>query len=158
MDKAICQQANLITMDTTPFDPKVFIGPGWSIVDDDERANALREIDFSKIIFETTLLEGEKYVKGEDRLRRLKSILHRIRLGAVSFKNIWGNRHLIPDVFREKINGNIRFLFFDGSILQDSTGRRHSLCMWADGSGWHWTLLPLAHKFTASSPSVTYQV
>jgi Adenylate and Guanylate cyclase catalytic domain len=57
-----------------PFDPARFIGSGWRIVEEDPRALAITEIDFSKARFDSGLKEGESIIDGEEKLKRVKQL------------------------------------------------------------------------------------
>ena len=86
--KVIVDGPKVISIDRTiPFDT-AFIGDGWTVEEEDERSLALNEIDLTEVAFETTLQKGEKSVKGEEKLKRLKED-GRIRLDAGIFKTLW---------------------------------------------------------------------
>jgi len=134
-----CWAAAIIKIVRNRFNPAEFIGGGFSIVTEetDTRSAALTELDLNKVQQVTMLKNGESSIKGEEKLRRLKSSDY-IRLDADIFLTLWENQHLIPELWKEKVNGNIRYVFFGGTILQDSVGFRHVLCLyWRDGA-WHW--------------------
>ncbi len=137
--KFIVDSPRVISIDRSiPFDPTTFIGNGWSIEEQDERAIALTEIDLTEIIFDSTLEKGEKSIKGEDKLKRLKEKTNCIRLDAGIFKTLWENQILIPLKWKEKTNGNTTYIFFDGTVFRDPSGKYSVLCLcWYDGE-WHW--------------------
>ena len=61
-----------------------------------------------------------------------------VRLDAAVFLTLWRNLHLIPEQWKEKVNGNTRFIFFDGTVLRDPNGIRCVLYLyWVDGK-WRW--------------------
>ena len=63
----------IVTIDRSrPFNPAEFIGPGWTTEEQDEGSLLLTEIDLTKVRLETCLNSGEQYIKGEEKLRRLK--------------------------------------------------------------------------------------
>lgn len=131
-----------------------FLGKGWSIIveETDTRSTALTELDLAKVEHVTMLRDGETYVKGEENLRRLKASDY-IRLDADIFFTLWENQYLIPESWKEKINDNMRAIFFDGTILRDSNGRRHVLCLyWGDGR-WDWHLCWLGGGREITDPS-----
>jgi len=144
----------VITIDrSVPFD-SAFVGEGWKVLDDetDTRSIALTELDLSKVRFETMLQDGETSIKGEEKLKRLKKKGH-IRLDAKIFQALWENKHLIPESWKEKINGNIRFIYFDGTVLQDSNGDRYVLYLdWDDGK-WSWNVYWLDSRWFVYGPS-----
>jgi hypothetical protein len=157
--KVIVDSPRVINIDRSiPFDPKTFIGNGWSIEEQDERAIALTEIDLTSVMFDSTLEKGEKSIKGEDKLNRLKEKTNRIRLDAGIFKTLWENQILIPEKWKEKTNGNTTYIFFDGTVLRNSDGNRYVLYLfWLDG-GWHWHYYWLGHDWSAASPSAVLAI
>ena len=111
--------SQVIKIDRTKlFNPTDFIGAGWMIDEpQDEKSLALNELDLAKVRFETMLKAiGESSVAGEEKLKRLKEANH-TRLDARIFQILWENQQLIPESWKEKINGNTRYIFFDGTIL-----------------------------------------
>ena len=152
--KVIIDGPKIISIDRSiPFDPKTFISNGWSIEEQDERAIALTEIDLTEVMFDSTLEKGEKSIKGEDKLKRLKEKTNRIRLDAGIFKTLWENQHLIPEKWKEQTNGNTTFIYFDGTVRRRSDGRRCVLCLsWSDGE-WHWDSRWLGNDWHAIDPS-----
>ncbi len=136
---------------STPFD-LAFIGEGFTIVEQDERALALTEIDLTEVVLETTLKQGEKEVNGEEKLRRLKED-GRIRLDAGILKTLWENQHLIPEKWKAQTNGKITFIYFDGTVLQSSYDNRYVLYLCWDDDEWHWLYYWLVGDWDASNPS-----
>jgi hypothetical protein len=134
--------------------PASFIGPGWSIAADetDSRSMALTELDLNKVRLVTMLNEGEKYIGGEEKLRRLKSSDY-IRLDADIFLTLWENQHLIPESWKEKVNGNIRYIFFDGTVLRDSDGNGCVRFLCWDGGQWDWNVYWLGNDWNENYPS-----
>ncbi|MEA3398950.1 MAG: hypothetical protein U9R00_00330 [Patescibacteria group bacterium] len=120
-----------------PFDPKSFIGKDWSIDEEDEKSLKLTEIDLRKVILKTTLKDNENYVKGEENLKRLKNGKE-ILLNARVFQALWENQQLIPEEWKEKINEKRTYVFFDGTILQNSDGCRFVLCLYWNVRKWKW--------------------
>jgi hypothetical protein len=151
--KVIVDGPKVISIDRSkPFNPTTFIGAGWTIAEQDERALALAEVDLTEVVFETTLGDKEKSIKGEDKLTRLKE-KGCVRLDAGVFKTLWENQILIPEKWKEKTNGNTTYIFFDGTVLQSSSGYRFVLCLyWRDGE-WRWSYFWLGNGFDAGSLS-----
>ncbi len=143
-----------VTVDrATPFNPVEFIGSGWSIAEQDERSIALFEVNLGSIRFEHMLKSSESWVKGEDKLQRLKNAGH-IRLDAKVLQTLWENKHLIPEQWKEKTNGNTTSIYFDGTVLRRPDGRRYVLCLcWRDGR-WDWSCSWLGSVWSAHGPSV----
>lgn len=119
------------------FDPVKFIGKGWSIVEEDERALVLIEIDFSKVRFESGLREGESTIIGEQKLERIKA-MPEIRLDA----------KIGQALYEEKGQPTLRFIYeyygvswfeLAGTVLRLSDGSRYFLCLNRDDDGsWNW--------------------
>lgn len=135
-----------------PFDPASFIGKGWAIEEQDERSLALAEIDLTAVRFETMLKPKESSVDGETKLERLKAAGH-IRLDAGVFEALWDNQSLIPESWKRDEGGNIRFIYFDGTVLRAPDDHRYVLFLyWLDGQ-WHWLYNWLEFDWYADGPS-----
>jgi len=151
--RVIVGKPTIIPIDrTTPFNPAEFIGKGWKIAEEDERSLALAEVNLDEVLFEDMLNEGETSIKGETKLKRLKGAGH-IRLDAKIFLTLWENEQLIPESCKERINGNTRYIFFDGTILLRPGGRRSVLCLCWGGGGWRWDYHWLGLDWDADAPS-----
>ena len=152
--RVIVGEPKTIPINRNRFNPSRFVGDGWSIQSDetDKRSIALTELDLTKVQHVTMLLDGETYVNGEEKLKRLK-VSSYIRLDADIFLTLWENQHLIPESWKEKVNGNTRFIYFDGTVLRRSDGRRYILYLyWGDG-GWYWRVDWLGHDWRGNRPS-----
>lgn len=154
--KLIMGEPKVIPIDrSTPFDPVSFIGAGWKIVEEDERSLVLTEVNLSAVRFETKLKSRETSIKGEERLRRLKTDGD-TRLDAKVFQTLWENQHLIPEKWKEKTNGNTTFIHFDGTELRDAHGLRYvlSLC-WDETTNatWDWYVIWLGSGWGVDYPS-----
>ena len=140
------ERSSVVSIDgTQPFDPEAFLGSGWSIEGQDERALELGVLDFNQIELTSTLGDGERLVNGEERLERLKRD-GRIRLDAKAFQTIWENRDeiAIPEGWKEPF-----FVSFDGTILRSPGGCRYVLYLhWIDGR-WYWRAYWLGLDFLA---------
>lgn len=147
-------EPKVITINRGCFNPTEFIGEGWSIITDetDTRSTALTELDLSKVKFDTMLKDGETRVGGEEMLKRLKESGN-IRLDADVFHTLWENQHLIPESWKEKVNGNTRYIFFDGTVLQDPFGYRCVLYLYWNGGEWRWHVPWLLYVWLADYPS-----
>lgn len=148
------------------FDPAKFLGAGWTIwkgpkdgkgvqgeEEQDARSLALTELNLSMVRFDDCLQDNESYHTGHVRLERL---IERgdIRLDAGIFWHLWRNQHLIPASWKEPINGNTRYIFFDGTTLRNSGGNRCTLCLYWDDGQWYWGVYWLGCDWRADSPSV----
>ena len=155
--KVIVGEPKVVAINRNRFNPKKFIGYGWSILNDetDARSIALTELDLTKVELRTILKDGETYIKGEEKLKRLKSLDY-IRLDADIFLTLWENQHLIPESWKEKVNGRIQFIYFDGTVLLDSGGNHGSRCVlclcWNDDV-WRWGMRWLGLNWDGNDPS-----
>lgn len=149
-----------------PFNPAKFIGVGWNVwrgpvngnglegdEERDPRAVTLAELDVNKVQLATHLKRGESVTTGEERVKRLK-VDGCIRLDENAFQAFWNNKELIPARFKDRVNGNIQFIFFDGVILRSPSGNRCTLylCFDYDGS-WLWNYDWLDYDRDADDPS-----
>jgi len=151
-----------------PFDPAKFIGEeGWTIEEQDKRSLALRQLDLTKVRLEHmlreretdptggTIREGETFIKGEEKLKRLKEAGH-IRLDAKVFQTLWENQAFIPESWKGKVS-----VYFDGTVLRTPAdpvghrpvwgpfGHRCVLCLsWRAGQ-WHWAYVWLECEWCA---------
>lgn len=125
---------NIISIDRSkPLNPAEFIGNGWTIVEQDERSLTLTKIDLTRVRFEDCLRKGEIMIGGEERFRRLKQTGH-ICLDAKIFQSLWENKQSIPENWKEKINGHIRFIFFNGTVFRHPDGDRYLISLrWRNG-------------------------
>lgn len=164
--RVVVGEPKIVKIDRTkPFNPAEFIGAGWSVwrgpadgdgltgeEEQDPRSLALTELDLTKVKLETCLCKDEPSVTGEERLRRLREA-GRIRLDAKVFETFRRNPYLIPKQWKEKTNGNITYVFFDGTVLRSPDGRRFTLCLyWRDGQ-WRWDYRWLDRGRSAFRPS-----
>ena len=131
--KVVIGKPRVIPIDRSkPFNPTEFMGKGWTVVEEDERSLALTEVDLNKICLEACLEKGETQISGREKLKRLKKADH-IRLDAKIFQTLWENKLLIPEAWKEKIDNEIRSIFFDGTVLL-SDGLHFVLYLrWEDG-------------------------
>lgn len=152
--KEECWKKLIITINRNRFNTVEHIGHGWSIVADetDARSTLLTELDLTKVQHITMLKDGETYVEGEKKLKRLKSSGY-IRLDADIFLTFWENQHLIPESWKEKVNGNTRFIYFDGTVLRGPGGDRFILYLYWDDSKWLWNVDWLDLGWNDNSPS-----
>lgn len=133
------------------FNPAKFIGAGWSIwrgpadgnglvgkEERDYRSSTLTHLDLSNVQLATCLKPNERAMTGKERIKRLKTD-GRVRLDENVFKTFWENQALIPSRFKERVNGKIQFIFFDGVELRSPLGGRCTLCLYFGGDGaWGW--------------------
>ena len=153
--RVLVGEPRVIAIDRTkPFDP-VFVGQGCTVIEEetDTRSTSLTELDLTKVRFVTMLKDGESHITGEEKLRRLKEAGF-IRLDAGIFQTLWENQNLIPESWKEKVNGSTRFIFFDGTVLLRPDGDHRCIfyLYWIDGK-WFWYRCWLGIGWDASNPS-----
>ena len=155
---------------TKPFNPAEFLGNGWTTwkgpadgdglageEDIDSRSLALSEIEIAKFVFETCLKAGEKSIKGEEKLRRLKEKPDFIRFGGNVFFGLWldyqaNKENSILEWFYRNLK--ISFMDFPGQVLRDPDGDRLALDLYrSDGGEWHWLYYWLGRDWHADHPS-----
>ncbi len=158
--KIIVGESKIIPINHGRFNPNsLLIGQGWNIwVDEtDTRSIALTELDLTKVQHVTMLKDGETYVNGEEKLRRLKESDY-IRLDADIFLTLWENQHLIPESWKERVNWNTRYIFFDGTVLRDSVGGRYVLCLFWSRGRWRWNVSWLMGNWDIRQPSAVLAI
>ena len=151
---------------STSFNPATFIGAGWTIwkgpkdgkglegeEEQDARSLTLTEVDLSQVLFQDCLRVNESYHTGEECLTRFIA-QGDIRLDAAIFHYLWQNQHLIPAPWKEPINGNTRYVFFDGTTLRNSDSRRCTLYLFWHDDRWRWRVDWLNRNRRANYPSV----
>ncbi|MDP3935018.1 MAG: hypothetical protein Q8Q46_02290 [Candidatus Giovannonibacteria bacterium] len=136
-----------------PFNPAGFRGDGWSIwrgpadgwgwegkEEQDARSLELKEIDVTKILFETCLQKGEDSIKGEWKLKRLKSA-NRILLDARFARSFYNE----PDQRTLKwlrIDKGIKWFDLPGTVLRSQFEDRCVFCFCVINGVWrlhcHW--------------------
>jgi hypothetical protein len=86
------------------------------------------------------------------KILRLKESAH-IRLDAKVFQTLWENKDRIPEIWKEKTDGNTTYVFFAGTILRSPRGFRFVLCVYWRGRGWRWRYFWLGGDWFFSYPS-----
>jgi hypothetical protein len=130
------------------FDTK-FLGENWKIEED----NKMSTLDLSDITLINTLKVSEKYISGEQNLERLKN-QNTISLNANAFRYFWENQDKMPKDWSEKVDGNILFIYFWGTIFRDPDGNRFVLCLSRFEGWWYWLTPWLGYDWDRSDPSV----
>ena len=136
-----------------PFDSVQLIGKGWSLIaeEHDARNDALTEVYFAKVNFDTCLKDGESCIKGEEKLKRMK-VNSNIRLGATTFMGLWedyqakGKDSILERLHQER---GITYLDFFGDVLLTPRGNRRVLFLYRHGDVWHWRYSWLGHGWLA---------
>lgn len=160
-------QPNILPINRSkPFNPAEFIGAGWNVwrgpadgnglegeEERDPRSAALAALDLDKVQLVTLLKPKEKVTTGEERVKRLRTD-GRVRLDENAFQASWENREQLPARFKERVNGHIQFIFFDGVTLRSPDGNRYTLYFYFDVSGsWRWDCYWLGYDRYASYSS-----
>lgn len=123
----------------TEFDPAAFIGTGWKWADKDADARSLTlpNVDFSKVLFETCLEEGEARIIGEEKRRRLSAkggIRLDPRFGVTLYQE--EGQKTLERLYEER---GITYLDFFGRILVSPDGYRYVLYLYRSDDGrWGW--------------------
>ncbi len=132
-----------------------FMGYDLSIEEQDERSLALSEVDLNKIRLETVLREGETRITGEEILERLKAGGN-ILLDVGLLKALWWNKSRIPKSWKERrLDGNIRYIYFYGTILRSPGGSRCVPCLyWGVDGRWECICHRLGYGYYDDDPSV----
>lgn len=149
--------------------PKAFIGKGWAVwkgpvdgnglegeEDRDVREDALLVIDWEQVLLEDHLEEEEASIYGEEKLWRAIAS-GKIQLGGNAFFSLWTDYKTNCELsILEKLrhNGVTRIYFF-GLRLRNPDGDRSVLCLYVDGSEWHWRCPRLSSHWDASHPSAS---
>jgi len=143
----------VITIDRSkPFNPAEFISKGWTIDEEDEHSLVLTQVNLADVRLEHMLKKDESRIKGEERLRRLKSTDY-VRLDAKIFQTLWENQALIPEIWKQRTDGNTTFIFFDGSILRSPDGNRYVLYLCWNDDRWLWRCRWLERDWAVHDPS-----
>ncbi len=137
--KELCWAPNVVH--PTEFTPDTLIGAmaRWEDVgtDTDDRSLELTEIDFSKVLFETSIKEGENFITGEEKMRRLiggSGIYLDPRFGVTLLKE--KGQQTLERLYRER---DITYFDFFGRILVLQHDCRSVLCLGRrNGEGWNW--------------------
>jgi hypothetical protein len=133
---------------TQRFDPATFLGEGWSVSEEDQRAEQLTKIDVSAITLIPYPKKEEKGPTGERCVELLKETPY-VRLGGRAFLALWENQTVIPENWKRSLT----FVFFDGSILAHRNGNRYSLYLSWNAGSWQWYSCWLGHTRSATSLS-----
>jgi hypothetical protein len=115
----------------------------------DPREDALTEIDWRAVQFNTFRVRKEIWMFGEDYLRLAKETKD-IRLGGKSFVSLWENHYqeapdsLLTFLLRQM---KIKRIIFTGLVLRSNEirdkGKRYALMIWHTGGVWTRSVAPL---------------
>jgi hypothetical protein len=132
----------------TTYDLTAFIGKKggigkkpWEILtaEADERSTAMESLDFSAVRLESMLRDTEKLISPRERISRVKGAGY-VRLDVGMFMAYWENKHLIPERYKEKIDGTDCVVCFDGTIIVGPFNEEYVFCLYWLGNEWHWSL------------------
>jgi len=135
-------ESRILVIDRSqPFDPVKFSGRYWGIVEEDERSLALTEVDLAKVCLVHMLRDGETFVRGDEALRRLRETGY-IRLDAKVLQTLLENQELIPESWKERVDGHVRSIYFGGTELHDRSYHESTefLREWLAMADWHYIL------------------
>lgn len=128
--------------------------------DRDAREDNLSSVDWSQVLLETHIQEGEASITGEEKLRRAKNS-DNIQLGGRSFFSLWedylDNREdSVLEKLRRKRKG-VKTILFLGLVLRFSDGSRNVLSLRFNDSDseWYWDNTSLGYHFHGFSHSAS---
>lgn len=157
----ICLVASFVLKLVDAFSHTDFLGNDWSVVERDEREDGFKEMDWSKVDYETCLKEGETVITGEEKLKRLKAG-GKIRLGGRAFLTLWNDYQekkeasVLEQLYKTK---GMTYVDFFGLLLQTPVGRRGVLCLCrVNGGIWNWHYRWFGHDWAARDFSAVSQV
>lgn len=142
------QKGSILKIDRTkPFDIAEFVSgnQGMKIVEQDEQSLSLTEIDLNAVQLVSMLLPGESEVQGRVCMERLKDVGH-VRLDAKIFQILWENQDLIPESWKEEVDGYSNQIYFDGTILGNDDGIFVVFYLLYANGGWNWNTSWLQHN------------
>jgi hypothetical protein len=125
------------------FNPETFIGKNWEIRRQNEKSLSIIEIDIDKIMLVTSSDQKKNHdgVEPECIEYSLKKEGY-ILLDVQILKTLLENNNLIPEKWKEKVNGEIQYIIFMGSILRHPFGWDKVLNLSYDEKkgGWEWNI------------------
>jgi hypothetical protein len=144
---------------TAPFSLTHLLGEGWKIKSQDPRAT-YGQVDFSKVLLQTTLTRQEVSTSGEELLSRQRN-RHAIGLDIYAFLSLKRNppqthsyffEHHLPESFKKVVHGMRISIFFGATILENPTGRQAILYLRYSTSedgvvAWRWGYRLLVQQF-----------
>ena len=132
--------APFICINKCSFNPADFLGPGWTIDEQDERGRMITSLDSTKICFEPVTHKGHTRMTGEQTLEGLKTS-GQIRLGGNHLLALWidykHNKKRSALEWLRKNHGLIYMDFF-GLVLRSPGGDRCVLYLYWRGGAWDW--------------------
>ena len=134
-----------------PNDWKMEKHQGSGVVRLEKRADGQLYINGKKVILYLSKkqLNGESIVGNELR----EEISGKEILNAIVLDYLLAHPGLIPDDWKKDEKGNIRYIFFWGTIYRISDGYLYVRCLRFDGGEWDWYYYWLDYYFDGRSPS-----
>jgi hypothetical protein len=132
----------------TIYDLTAFIGKKggigkrpWEMIyaETDNRSTIMESLDISNVRLESMLRGAETIIPPRERIARVKEAGY-IRLDTGMFMAYWENKHLIPERYKEKIDGSDCIVCFDGGPIVGPFGEECVFCIYWLGNEWHWSL------------------
>ena len=135
---------HLINCDAAPFVPQ-----GWEMAE--HRKTGIWKWDPAKVAFHLSKRqERGSFIEGN---KLLKELEEKPVLNANVLDYLLAHQELIPESWKKDENGNIRYIFFWGTIYRRSGGRLGVRYLYWDGCRWHWDCGWLAGGFRDQNPA-----
>jgi hypothetical protein len=114
----VTDTSSLVTIDRNRSFHTSLLARPLTIVEQDEEAVKLVEIDLTRIVF----VKSDR--TDQERFDHIKSIPGHACLDAQVFWHLWQNKALIPEHFKEQ-----GWITFDGTVFEEPDGSRLVICM-----------------------------
>lgn len=136
--------AIIIDCDDDPFVPE-----GWT-VEEHHKGGQLVWDPANVKLWLSEGQKGEKWIEG-NKLR--KELADKPVLNAKVLDYLLAHPEIIPEEWEKDNNGNIRYIFFWGTVYRSSGGRLVVRCLyWSDGE-WIWYYYWLGYGWHGDSPA-----
>lgn len=107
------------------------VGNGWTIVE--KRADGLYVRGRRVILYLSQRQQNDKHLKG---LELREELTGKLILNANVLDALFENPHLIPEDWKKDENGNVRFVFFWGTIYRGSDGNLSVRYLFFNDGAW----------------------
>jgi hypothetical protein len=135
---------HLIDCNANPYVPK-----GWK-VDEHQKGGAFPWDASNVELYLDPGQQGSNYIQGNELRTRL---VGKPVLNANVLDYLLANPHLIPYEWKMDESGNIRYIFFWGTVYRSSGGRLLVRCLCWDGGRWDWNSLGLVRFWDIDFPA-----
>lgn len=109
---------------SVPFDPTVFLGDGWTVVEQDESSLKLVEVEIDKIMLPVYFSSREAFPQ--------------VCLDANAFQAFWENKPLIPESWKKEAFPYFTRVYFEGTYLRhERKGQGNMFLCWDHDNIWH---------------------